>query len=259
MAREDAALERGQHRVVEADEPGEQLPTGGERGEQVVAELLLDGAVGEAGRAQGAEGHREVGHDDQRRPVADKVGCGDHGSRVSSRCAAPCRRRRAPSRASGGVRPSWFSWWGSAPWPSSSCTIGPSPRVRKVAYHRGVLPSTSSASTSAPFDSSSSADGHGASLRRVVQRRLTVVVDGRDVGARRVHELLRPVEVAEQRCVVQRHATRHVRRRPVLHQRHRSRIGRSRVVTEPLTSLRTCRIALVASPPWEAAPTRSPG
>ena len=52
----------GSTESLEPDEPGEQVVTGGQLREQVVAELLLHGAVGEAGRAQGAEGRGEIGH-----------------------------------------------------------------------------------------------------------------------------------------------------------------------------------------------------
>ena len=75
----------------------------------------------------------------------------------------------------------------------------------------------------AAADSSSSATATG-NPGRVVQRRLPSW-SKMAMSAPASHELLGPVKVAEQRRVVQRHATRHVCGRPVLDQSHAFPIG----------------------------------
>ena len=60
MTREQGALEVGEDGVVEADDAGEAGVAGPEAGEEVGADLLLDGAVLVSGRAQRAEGGRQL-------------------------------------------------------------------------------------------------------------------------------------------------------------------------------------------------------
>ena len=55
MPREDPALEPGQDRLVEPDDPGEQLFAALELRQQVRAELVLDGAVRVSGVAELAD------------------------------------------------------------------------------------------------------------------------------------------------------------------------------------------------------------
>ena len=55
VAGQDPAFERGQHRLVEADDAREQLITMFQLAKQVRAELFLDGAVGVAGGAKLAD------------------------------------------------------------------------------------------------------------------------------------------------------------------------------------------------------------
>src|SRR5438093_4943991 len=64
VAREDPSLEPGEHGVLEAEDPGEQLLTELEMAEQVGPKLLFDGSVGVSGGAELAE-RRRVRHADQ--------------------------------------------------------------------------------------------------------------------------------------------------------------------------------------------------
>ena len=61
VAGEQRPLDLGQHGVVVADDAGEARLAGAQPGQQVVAQLLLDGAVHVAGGAQLAEGAGQVG------------------------------------------------------------------------------------------------------------------------------------------------------------------------------------------------------
>ena len=65
VAGQDAALHRRQHGVVEPNEAGEEIGSGFQAGEEVLAELLLHGAIGVARGPELADGAGWFGHDDQ--------------------------------------------------------------------------------------------------------------------------------------------------------------------------------------------------
>ena len=232
MPGEDASFQRRQDRVVEPHQPGEELLAGSQAREEVVAELLLDGAVGVAGGAELTEGRGTLAH--AARVAAPPIRPDERSSSVDAadgQLDAAQRLRQlhgaapvavlvvgvgAPARAAAAR---WARHRVCAAWRSTAGCCHRDLRRRPARRWRSAARRPRPNSL-APHSAAAVCPSWSAVWMSQPPR----------------HQRFRVVEVAEQRCVVQRRASHEVRRGTVLNQSHRVPIDPQAPGLNPLVS-----------------------